>query len=195
MGETVSMMKSLFVEDTRIKYTGEQLRSHWIYEKFDILGDTIVCFIGEADVRLNHMVDLQDVKEQAPIYSTEMLHFIIEHFNVTMQEIILRQRLFICVIQNALNEIMNANVVIRNGDDLFYNKGKLSVSIATLSPVSGLIHVGLNIDSKNAPVKASGLLSEMNIQNINNFAINLMKIYTVEYQQILKASYKVRPVF
>lgn len=188
-------MKMHFVEDYEIKYTGEQLRPHWIYENFDILGDAIIGFSGEADVNLDHMVDIQDVKAKAPIYSSKMLHFIIEHFDSTMKEIILRQRLFMCIAQNSLNEVMGTNAVIRNGDDLFYNEGKLSVSIATLSPVSGLIHVGLNIDSKNAPVKASGLLSEMNIQNINNFAIKLMKVYTIEHKHIVNASYKVRPVF
>lgn len=187
-------MKLKYITDKEIIYTGEQLRSHWIYENCDILGDAIVSFVGEADVSFVNMVDIQDIKKSAPIYSSKMLNFIIEHFGSTMNEIILRQRLFICIIQNTLNEILEGNFVDRKGDDLFYKDAKLSVSIATLSPVSGLIHVGINIDSKNAPVKAAGLLSEMNIDNINNLAIKLMKDYTIEHQQIYDASCKVKPV-
>ena len=45
----------------------------------------------------------------------------------------------------------------RRGDDLFCQDRKLSVSIATLSPVSSMIHLGLNISAKGAPVPAVGL--------------------------------------
>jgi hypothetical protein len=188
------LMKIKFFSDSEIIYTGEQLRSHWIYEKFNLLGDAAVAFIGEADVRLDHMVDLQDVKELAPIYSTSMLHFIVEHFGITVKEAVLRQRLFICIIQDLLNKELAANSVLRDGDDLFFDGGKLSVSIATVSPLSALIHIGLNIDSKNAPVKASGLLSEMNIKNINNLAIQCLRGYTIEHLKIESACCKVKAV-
>lgn len=182
------------ISDREIIYTGEQLRSHWIYENFDILGDTVVSFVGEVKVDITHMVDIQDVKALAPIYSSKMLSFIVEHFGATIKETILRQRIFICIIQEYLNQVINEGRVERSGDDLFYKGGKLSVSIATISPLSGLIHIGINIDSKNAPVKASGLLSEMNINNVNNLALELMKRYTIEHQQITNASFKVKPV-
>lgn len=187
-------MEQIFLANKEITYTGEQLRSHWIYEESNLLGDTIVSFIGGADVKLDHMVDLLDVKEESPIYSSKMLHFIIEHFSIPLVEMILRQRLFICQIHEYLNSVQSEFVLTRNGDDLYINDKKLSVSIATLSPVSGLIHVGLNIDSAGAPVKAAGLLSEMNIQNIKDLAIKLMTLYTNENKQINHASYKVRPV-
>jgi len=183
-----------FFADKEIIYTGEQLRSHWIYENADLLGDSIVSFVGEANVDTNHMVDIQDVKQCAPIYSSKMLHFIIEHFNISIMESILRQHLFICIIQSTLNNLLGVNLVTRRGNDLFYKEGKLSVSIATISPLSGLIHVGINIDSKNAPVKAAGLLSEMNIENINDLAIKLMKEYTIEHECIINSSYKVKHV-
>jgi hypothetical protein len=187
-------MRIAYDFDHEVVYTGEQLRPHWIYRTFDILGDAIVSFIGKSEVNLDHMIDIQDVKASSPIYSTRMLHFIIEHFGASIEEIVLRQRLFICIIQNALNEAMGANCVVRKGDDLYYNDGKLSVSIATISPLSGLIHTGLNIESKDAPVKAAGLLSEMNLNNVNDLALRLMKEYTIEYNQIKNAGYKVKPV-
>lgn len=187
-------MKQLFVAEKDIIYTGTQLRSHWAYEEFNLLGDSIISFTGEANVQLDNMVDIQDVKQCAPIYSRKMLHFLIEHFCVTLPEIILRQRLFICQVQQYLNKHYPAFCIDRDGDDLYLQDKKLSVSIATLSPVSGLIHTGLNIESSGAPVQAAGLLSEMNIQNIKGLAVELMKLYTNENLQIRHAGYKVRPV-
>ena len=182
------------VEDREIVYNGQQLRSHWIYEEFDLLGDSIVAFVGECCVSLDHMVDIEDVKNNAPIYSKRMLSFIIEHFDASIEETVLRQRLFMCIIQDAINKALNRNCVLRDGDDLYFEGGKVSVSIATISPVSGLIHVGLNILSENTPVKTAGLLSEMNINNTNDFAFQLLKSYTIEQQQIKNATYKVKPV-
>lgn len=187
-------MNYLYFSDKDITYSGEQLRSHWIYETFNILGDAIVGFTGEANVQLDKMVDIQDILAREHIYSKKMLHFLIEHFNSSMCEIILRQRLFITILKDLLNNLVSHDTVLRSGDDLFFQEGKLSVSIATLSPVSGLIHVGINITSESAPVKAAGLLSEMNIININDFAIQAMKYYTMENNEILKAGYKVKPV-
>ncbi|MGD9580596.1 MAG: DUF366 family protein, partial [Vampirovibrionia bacterium] len=124
----------------------------------------------------------------------KMLSFIIEHFGASLHEVVINQRLFMCIIQDALNNYLKSVSIVRDGDDLYYQEGKLSVSIATVSVVSGLIHVGINIDSTDAPVNASGLLSEMKMDNINDFAIQLLKSYTIEQQQIKNATYKVRPV-
>ena len=47
---------------------------------------------------------------------------------------------------------MSGKLPTRKGDDLFLGEGKLSVSIATASPVSTLIHLGVNEDASGAPV-------------------------------------------
>ena len=71
---------------------------------------------------------------------------------------------------------------------------KLSVSIATKSTTSILIHTGLNIDSTGAPVKASGLTSELGITDIKEFAQEIMRRYSEEIEDIILASTKVRGV-
>ena len=71
---------------------------------------------------------------------------------------------------------------------------KLSVSIATKSITSVLIHTGLNILSEGAPVKASGLTSELGIEDIENFAKEVMKRYAAEIDDIKSAATKVRGV-
>ena len=84
--------------------------------------------------------------------------------------------------------------VVRYGDDLMIDGKKLSVSIATKSTTSILIHTGLNILSEGAPVKASGLTSELGITDIKEFALEVMKRYSEELEDINLASTKVRGV-
>ena len=178
--------------DTEIKYIGSQLAPHWIYKNFKLQGDAIVAFIGECEVALTEMVDIEDVINNEPIYSKSMLSFITEQFNVNLVEGVFRQRLLICIIKELLEE--RGIFVVRNGDDLMIDGRKLSVSIATKSTTSILIHTGLNILSEGAPVKASGLTSELGITDVKEFALEVMKRYSEELEDINLASTKVRGV-
>ena len=184
-------MKTLFIEE-EIKYIGSQLAPHWIYRNFKIQGDAIVAFVGECEVKLTEMVDIEDVINNEPIYSKSMLSFISEQFEVGLSEGVLRQRLLITIIKELLEE--KGVFVVRNGDDLMINGRKLSVSIATKSLTSVLIHTGLNILSEGAPVAASGLSSELGISDIKEFAIEVMKRYSEELGDIKLAVTKVRGV-
>ena len=178
--------------DKEIKYIGSQLAPHWIYKNFKLQGDAIVAFIGECEVALTEMVDIEDVINNEPIYSKSMLSFITEQFNVNLVEGVLRQRLLICIIKELVEE--RGVFVVRKGDDLMIDGRKLSVSIATKSTTSILIHTGLNILSEGAPVKASGLTSELGITDIKEFALEVMKRYSEEIEDINLASTKVRGV-
>lgn len=184
-------MKIKFI-DEEIKYIGSQLAPHWIYKNFKLQGDAIVAFIGECKVDLTEMVDIEDVINNEPIYSKYMLSFITEQFGVALSEGVCRQRLLMCIIKELLEE--RGVFVVRNGDDLIIDGKKLSVSIATKSITSILIHTGLNILSEGAPVKASGLTSELGITDIKDFAIEIMKRYSDELNDISTACAKVRGV-
>lgn len=191
-------MKSLFI-DKEIKYIGSQLAPHWIYKNFHVLGDAIVSFIGEVDVKITEMVDIEDVISNSPIYSKKMVNFIIEQFGISLSECVLRQRFLICIIIEELRIILKDKFQIRrSGDDIFVNINgkdkKLSVSIATKSTTSGLIHTALNIDPKGAPVDACGLTTDLGITNVEEFAKNVMKRYIEEDTEILEATCKVRGV-
>ena len=89
---------------------------------------------------------------------------------------------------------ISRNMLCRKGDDLFYNDNKLSVSIAAKSINSVLIHIGMNIDSSGAPVKAAGLQTEMNLSNIKELAESIMNAYCTEHTQVLDASTKVKGI-
>lgn len=184
-------MKTLFIEN-EIKYIGSQLAPHWIYKNFKIQGDAIVAFVGECEVKLTEMVDIEDVINNEPIYSKYMLSFITEQFNVELVEGVFRQRLLVTCIKEALER--RGFFVRRNGDDLFVNDKKLSVSIATKSMTSVLIHTGLNILSDGAPIPVSGLGSDLGIEDIKEFAQEIMQKYSYEIEDIILASTKVRGV-
>ena len=121
-----------------------------------------------------------------------MLSFISEQFNVGLVEGVFRQRLLICKIKEALEK--RGFSVTRDGDDLFFDNKKLTVSIATKSATSILIHTGVNIISEGAPIKASGLQSDMKISDIKNLAQEIMVQYSEEIDDIVMASTKVRGV-
>ena len=178
-------MKTQLLEQ-EIKYEGWQLSPHWIYKNFKMQGDATVAFIGECEVKLTEMVDIEDVINNEPIYSKSMLSFISEQFNIGLVEGVFKQRLLICVIKEALEK--RGLKITRNGDDLFFYGKKLTVSIAIL------IHTGINIDSTGAPVKASGLTSELGITDIKGLAQEILTNYSEEIDDIVLASTKVRGV-
>ena len=184
-------MKTKFVNE-EIKYIGSQLVPRWIYKNFKIQGDAIVAFIGECEVKLTEMVDIEDVINNEPIYSKSMLSFITEQFGIGLVEGVLRQRLLITIIKELLEK--RGIFVVRNGDDLIIDGRKLSVSIATKSMTSVLIHTGLNILSEGAPVVASGIKSELGISDIEDFAKEVMERYSEELDDIVLATTKVRGV-
>lgn len=140
-----------------LAYTGEQLRSHWAYRSFDCIGDSAVAFIGPCDVAAEHMRDVEDLRAGSKIYSEKMLHFIIEHFNLGLNEMIWRQRAFISLIAEELGRRLPSVTIRRAGSDLYDGEKKLTVSIASVSPVSALIHAGINVSSRNTPVPTRGL--------------------------------------
>ena len=185
-------MKTKYI-DKEIKYIGSQLSPHWIYKNFNLQGDAIVAFQGECKVDLSEMVDIEDVINNEPIYSKNMLSFITEQFGIGLREGICRQRLLICIIKELLEEF--GIFVKRIGDDLIINGSKLSVSIATKSITSVLIHTGLNIDSADAPVDACGLSSDLGINDVKTFANEVMLRYSNELEDISFAESKVRGVY
>lgn len=183
-------MKSVYI-DKAINYTGEELCSHWIYRNFGILGDAIVAFTGEVNVARDKMIDLSEAIDQSYIYSPSMLNLMVEHFDHDLKLAIYRQRLLMVCIMEELQQVGVA--VTRRGDNLFVHRGKLSISIATATTVSTLIHVGLNIDTSGAPVEAAGL-TELGVGDIRALGENIMMRYIREIEQVYDARCKVRSV-
>jgi hypothetical protein len=173
-----------------IAYTGEQLRSNFAYRQFGVVGDSIVAFCGKCDINLREMVDIEDIRGGKAIFSESMLHFIIEHFDVDLEKMVLRQIVLTCIVKDMLNTYVKGDIVHRIGSDLFEGDAKLTVSVATSSPVSSLVHFGVNITSANTPVKTKGL-KDYNIDPYE-FANAVMDRYSKENDKLYVARCKVR---
>lgn len=184
------MIKTTYLSQP-INYSGKELEPHWIYRKFDIMGDAVVAFCGEARVPQSFMLDQTDILDQTYIYSPLMLNFIIEHFDNNLNLGLYRQRLFMIGMKDELEQL--GITVVRRGEALYANNGKLTVSVASSSNVSTLLHIGINIETDGTPVKTAGL-TELGVSDIQSFAENVMRRYRIELEQIYEARCRVRGI-
>jgi len=186
------LMELLVVKDRRIEYDGSAIRSHWAYRNFGLLGNSLVVFRGGCNVKIEEMVDIEDLRLHNEIKSDDMVHYIIEVFDLvnTLFASTL-QKLFIAKLCEVLNEY--GIKTERKGDDIYVNGKKLSISIATISPVSVKIHIGINVEAKGVPegVDAIGL-RELGITDIEEFMERTGKAIVEEFNKVKKDSLKVR---
>jgi len=172
----------------RIDYDGTQIRSLWAYRTFGLQGDSIVGFQGGCEIPFDHMVDLEDVRAKSRIASPSMVHFIVEHFDLDLEKAVLRQRVLSALVRDELG-----SGVRREGDDLFLGKGKLSISIATLTPVSSKIHFGINVErALNVGVETAAL-ADLRVKPLP-FAKKILGRYAAEMAGVLDARTRVRGV-
>jgi hypothetical protein len=180
-------MKAHLAEE-RIDYDGTQIHSLWAYRAFGVQGDSIVAFQGACDIPFANMVDLEDVRARSRIASPLMLHFIVEHFDRDLEKAVLRQRLLASLVRDDLGP-----EVRREGDDLFLGPGKLSISIATMTPVSSKIHFGINVErAENVGVETRSLRDLG--RDPADLARRVMARYAAEMDGVLDARTRVRGV-
>lgn len=169
-------------------YRGAELRSHFIYDEYDIQGDAVLAFIGPVEVRGDDLVDLADRKQGLHIAGAEMLHVIVESFGADLDRAVLLQRLLVLL---AVEALQRAGARIeRRGDDLYHDGGKISVSIATISPVSCLVHLGINVSNEGTPV-ATASLGDLGV-DAAAFGTALIEAYARELGLMARAATKVR---
>jgi len=193
-------LKGKYLNGKTIEYDGSQLSPLLAYESFDVQGDSIVSFRGPCNISEEYMVDIEDRRKNAEISSPDMLHFIVEYFGVEIDRIVLVQRLLISTTVDLLRESIYQEAEVEREFDNIYafapeenERGKLSVSVATVSPVSGLIHLGLNITSDGTPVKAAGL-EEIGVEDVDKFAVELARRFIEEIKNTKMDASKVKPV-
>lgn len=183
-------MKTFFNEK-KLDYDGSALSPLFGYLNHKVHGDSIVAFIGACDVSLDNMIDAEDFVVSAKIKSDFMLHFIVEIFGQNLMTAVSLQRLLVSIAQDILPKNLR-----RDGDDLYLDhaKGsfKLSVSIASVSAVSAMIHLGLNIKNDGTPVPTC-CLQELGVDP-KIFALDLMQKFSDEYISIVGATQKVHPL-
>ncbi len=176
--------------DEKVTYTGRELRGGWVREMTGLDGDAAVAFVGPCRVATDDLVDLDDARAGDTIDAAEMAHVVVEHPNCTLQAAVLRQRLLVCILCVILEE--SGIATRRDGDDVYVQDRKLTVSIAAPSRSSCLIHLGVNIDPAGAPVAAVGL-DELGVPAVGVLEI-LLNRYKDELDSAAYAETKVRPV-
>ena len=191
-------MKGKYIKGRVITYDGSQLSPLWCFKNFDLQGDCILAFRGPCNVKSEFMVDQEDKKKGLTIAADDMLHFIVEVFHSDLKSIVLLQRLLVVAVMDAIKKFKRKSELRREGDNIYVTVGeegwqKLSVSIATVSIISGLIHLGLNVSTEGTPVKTASL-SEIGVSQLDDFAVEALRHFVDEFQGVQSDTYKVKPV-
>ena len=132
------------------EYDGSQINPSWAFQEFGIYGSSIITWIGPVNITPDNLKDFADVGLE--IKSDNMVNFICEFFDQqppNMRVAYLRQRLLVMIFREILTE--NGIKTSREGDDIFVDKRKLSISIASVSLSSAKIHFALNLEDKGTP--------------------------------------------
>ena len=136
--------------DEIFEYDGSQINPSWAFQEFGIYGSSIVTWIGPVNITPDNLKDFADVGLE--IKSNYMINFICEFFDqqpTNMRIAYLRQRLLVMIFREILTEY--GIETKREGDDIFVDGGKLSISIASVSLSSAKIHFALNLEDKGTP--------------------------------------------
>lgn len=194
-------MKFHFSQDLS-PYSGHELRPLHSYMKYGLLGDSMVAWCGPCDVKLSEMVDGEDRRANAKICGDLMLHFLVEIFDTNLFSAVALQRLLATMVLEAVetlaeqNQNLNQNEkrlrLRRDGDDVYWGEKKLSISIATSSATSELIHFAVNVVNKGTPVPTAAL-EDFKIQP-NLFAKRVGERFVAEVDSIRAACRKVFPL-
>ena len=136
--------------DEIFEYDGSQINPSWAFQEFGIYGSSIVTWIGPVNITADNLKDFADVGLE--IKSDNMVNFICEFFDQqppNMRIAYLRQRLLVMIFREILTEY--GVQTEREGDDIFVDGRKLSISIASISLSSAKIHFALNLEDKGTP--------------------------------------------
>lgn len=149
--------------DEIFEYDGSQINPSWAFQEFGIYGSSIITWIGQVNITPDNLKDFADVGLE--IKSNYMVNFICEFFDQqppNMRIAYLRQRMLVMIFREILTEY--GIQTKREGDDIFVDGRKLSISIASISLSSSKIHFALNLKDEGTPddVDTIGLYDILN---------------------------------
>ena len=169
-------------------YDGSPIQPFWAFKEHKVKGSSIVAWTGPLNIEPEELIDYEDVGLE--IKADKMMHFIVEHFDrqpADLKTCYHRQRILVMIVKDILGEV-SINTT-RDGDDLYFEGKKLSVSIATCSNSSMKIHFGMNIINKGTPddVETIGLFEcweNINDEKINGLIDKICENYINEIESI-----------
>jgi hypothetical protein len=168
----------------RIKYDGSQIESLWAYS-MGIKGDSIVIFHGPMDVTFENMKDFEDRKTGKTIRGDDLIHIIVERFDspASIRLAYYMQRILMVNIRDVL--LKHGVNTTRNGDDLFIDDRKLTVSIATAGVSSEKIHCGINITRAGTPDDVrTAALEDLEIKDWESLSKEIAETFLHETEDI-----------
>ena len=178
--------------DDIFEYDGSQINPSWAFNEFGIYGSSIITWIGPVNITPDNLKDFADVGLE--IKSNYMVNFICEFFDqqpTNMRIAYLRQRLLVMIFREVLTE--KGVKTTREGDDIFVDGRKLSISIASISLSSTKIHFALNLEDKGTPsdVDTIGLYDiedgkVFNEDNLKDLIFDVVKRFIDELETIEK---------
>lgn len=193
--EGLRIVKTFFC-DKEFLYDGTQLSPLFAYMNFNLLGDSIVSWVGPCNIPFAHMVDGEDLLAKSEIRGAKMAHFIVEKFDVTLFSGVALQRLLASLIIDELRMHspvkQMAQALTRDGDDIYYLRQKLSISIATQSVTSTLVHFAVNVSNDGTPVSTLSL-QDLQVEPLI-FCKNILAKFASEVASITEATQKVKSV-
>lgn len=158
--------------DEIFEYDGSQIDPSWAFQEFGIYGSSIITWIGPVNIAPDNLKDFADVGLE--IKSNYMVNFICEFFDqqpTNMRVAYLRQRLLVLIFREILTEY--GVPTKREGDDIFVDNRKLSISIASVSLSSAKIHFALNLEDKGTP-------DDVDTIGLYDIKVNGKQIFTKE---------------
>jgi hypothetical protein len=185
-------MKTLWIAE-KIKYDGTQLASQFNYFHFGLLGPSVIAFVGPCEVTPETMLDGEDFLAGSQIRGAEMLHFCVEIFDQSLFAGVCFQRLIADFGRRVLEELQPKvqGLIAREGDDLYFEGRKLSISIAAPTGRGFVIHFAVNIVNEGTPIPTA-CLQELSI-SAEKYARRMMDLISEEYESVLQATWKVKP--
>ncbi|GAB6055286.1 DUF366 family protein [Methanobacterium movens] len=171
-----------------LNYDGTPIEPAWALKEYSIKGSSIITWIGPMLIKKDKIIDYEDVDLE--IKSDVMAHFIVEHFDCQPADLRMayhRQRILVMILKD---ELSNWNIpCTRKGDDLYINSAKLSVSIATVTPSSMKVHLGINVKNQGTPhdVETSSLMDnnqDMDMKSVIKLMEDTSKRYINEIYSI-----------
>ncbi|MDR1820380.1 MAG: DUF366 family protein [Methanobrevibacter sp.] len=132
------------------EYDGSQINPNWAFKTLKIKGSSIITWIGSMNIKNENLKDYEDIGLE--IKSNNLINCIVEHFDIqpgNLRMAYLRQRLFVMILVEELSK--KGIKLLREGDDIYIDNYKLTVSIATISLSSIKIHLGINLTDDGSP--------------------------------------------
>lgn len=189
-------------------YSGIQLTPNYFRSKTKVLEtglSSIMFWNGPVDVAIEHMKDIDDVRENLSIKSSEMTNIVIQlqQWTDPVTATFIQRTLCRNVMQNINLYLEKSTLKDRceiDGNDIYLIdrsldepvSRKLSVSIVSAIPNCAMIHFGYNVKSTEAPEGVViGALDQLGMSHLKDQLVrDIIYTFNLEFEDVVADAYK-----